>query len=233
MSSQIVPSQIGENQGVKWNHSQKIFSEVTKNLEFEMQETRNKLKRELRAEAMTRLEEAARTKADFENVVKCWDKLDEHRERKERYHEVGRSNVPLEYGSAYGGSIFPTWMGGPNSRAIRQGRFLDVFFNCPHELHQMVGHPALSQTFRELDTEYKELLFFLVVRNWSAQSYAQALTQTDRNVRKKMTRLVSRIQSKLYNRLNGESNLSQIEKEFLDEYEKAVLARSEKERCAV
>lgn len=131
-------------------------------LESEMgiQETRKKLKRELRAEAMTRLEEAARTEADFENVVKCWDKLDENRERKERYHEVGRSGVPLEYGSAYGGSIFPAWMGGPNSRAIRQGRFLDVIFNCPHELHQMVGHQALSKTFRELDAEYKELLFF-------------------------------------------------------------------------
>ena len=48
----------------------KIFSEVTAvdDLESEMgiQETRKKLKRELRAEAMTRLEEAARTEADFE-----------------------------------------------------------------------------------------------------------------------------------------------------------------------
>lgn len=204
-------------------------------LESEMgiQETRKKLKRELRAEAMTRLEEAARTEADFENIVKCWDKLDENRERKERYHEVGRGEVPLEYGSAYGGSIFPAWMGGPNSRAIRQGRFLDIIFNCPYELHQMVGHPALSNTFRELDAEYKELLFFLVVRNWSVQSYAQALNHTDRNVRKKMTRLVNRIQEELYNRLNGKSNLSQLEKEFLDEYEKTVLADGEKERCAV
>ena len=201
--------------------------------ELGIQETRKKLKRELRAEAMTRLEEAARTEADFENVVKCWDKLDENRERKERYHEVGRSEVPLEYGSAYGGSIFPAWMGGPNYRAIRQGRFLDVIFNCPHELHQMVGHPALSTTFQELDAEYKELLFFLVVRNWSVQSYAQALNQTDRNVRKKMTRLVNRIQGELYNCLNGKSNLSQLEKEFLDEYEKTVLADGEKERYAI
>ena len=97
----------------------------------------------------------------------------------------------------------------------------------------MVGHQALSKTFRELDAEYKELLFFLVVRGWSVQSYAQALNQTDRNVRKKMTRLVNRIQGELYNRLNGKSNLSQIEKEFLDEYEKTVLADGEKERCAV
>ena len=35
---------------------------------LEPEGTRTKLKRELRAEAMTRLEEAARTEADFENV---------------------------------------------------------------------------------------------------------------------------------------------------------------------
>lgn len=97
----------------------------------------------------------------------------------------------------------------------------------------MVGHPALSKTFRELDAEYKELLFFLVVRNWSVQTYAQALNQTDRNVRKKMTRLVNRIQGELYKRLNGKLNLSQTEKEFLDEYEKNVLADGEKEGCTV
>ena len=51
---------------------------------LEPEGTRTKLKRELRAEAMTRLEEAARTEKDFENVVACWDKLDANRERKER-----------------------------------------------------------------------------------------------------------------------------------------------------
>ena len=126
---------------------------------------RTKLKRELCMEAMTRLEEAARTEADFENVVACWDKLDANRERKERYHEVSRGEVPLEYGIRYNGSIFPTWMCGANSCSIRQGRYLDVIFNCPHELHEMTGHSLLSKTFQELDDEHKALLFFLVVRS--------------------------------------------------------------------
>ena len=200
---------------------------------LEPEGTRKKLKRELRAEAMTRLEEAARTEADFEDVISCWNKLDANRERKERYHEPIRGDMTLENGLKYNGRIFPEWMCSANYTSVWQGRYLDVVFNCPHELHQMVGHPALSKTFRELDAEYKELLFFLVVQGRSVQSYAQALNQTDRNVRKKMTRLVNRIQGELYNRLNGKSNLSQIEKEFLDEYEKTVLADGEKERCAV
>ena len=42
------------------------------------------LKREIRAEAVRRLEEATRTEADFSVVIKEWDKLDQNRERRER-----------------------------------------------------------------------------------------------------------------------------------------------------
>lgn len=48
---------------------------------------------------------------------------------------------------------------------------------------------------------------------------------------KKMTRLMNRIQKELYTELNGKTNLSLREKEFLAEYEKAALADGEKERC--
>lgn len=63
---------------------------------------RKKLKRELRAEALARLEDAARTQRDFENVIAWWDKLDANRERRERYHELSRSgdDVPLDYGAS-------------------------------------------------------------------------------------------------------------------------------------
>ena len=44
-----------------------------------------KLKRDEDREAVTRLEEAARTEADFREVVKNWDRLDDNRERRERY----------------------------------------------------------------------------------------------------------------------------------------------------
>ena len=47
-----------------------------------------KLKRDMEWEALTRLEEAARTEADFREVVKTWDRLDANRERRERYHEI-------------------------------------------------------------------------------------------------------------------------------------------------
>ena len=150
---------------------------------LEPEGTRKKLKRELRAEAMTRLEEAARTEADFENVISCWDKLDANRERKERYHEPIRGDMTLENGLKYNGRIFPEWMCSANYTSVRQGRYLDVIFNCPLELNEMTGHPVLCKTLQELDVEYKSLLFFLgldtTVLCGSCESDGQECAQED------------------------------------------------------
>ena len=54
-----------------------------------------RLKREIRAESIRRLEEAARTEKDFWTVVEEWNKLDRNRERRERDHENLRGDVPL------------------------------------------------------------------------------------------------------------------------------------------
>ena len=70
---------------------------------------RKKLKRELRAEALARLEDSARTQREFENVIAWWDRLDANRERRERYHELSRSgdDVPLDYGASANELFFP------------------------------------------------------------------------------------------------------------------------------
>lgn len=47
---------------------------------------RKLLKRELRAQALKRLEDSARTLRDYENLVAWYDRLDANRQRKERYH---------------------------------------------------------------------------------------------------------------------------------------------------
>ena len=50
------------------------------------------LKRETERIALTRMEDSARTPADFKAVVKQWNHLDQNRERRERYNEVSRPN---------------------------------------------------------------------------------------------------------------------------------------------
>src|SRR5699024_6750868 len=69
-----------------------------------------RLKRELRAEALRRLEDAARTAEDFAVVVEEWNKLDRNRERRERDHENLRGDVPLEYQAVPEPKIIPRWL---------------------------------------------------------------------------------------------------------------------------
>jgi len=201
---------------------------------------KKKLKRELRAEALTRLEEAARSDADFENVTKQWDRLDRNRERRERYHEVLRSGdeIPLEHGRACYGMAFPEWLNDPNFSAIQQGRNLDVIFNCTYELHQFISHPILLEILRNLKMEYKDVLFFTIIREMSTKDFGELLDQSDRNIRKKRMRLLNRIREQLYEGLKDRKNLSLREKQFLERYEKSALAENEdaeadeEERCA-
>ena len=201
---------------------------------------KKKLKRELRAEALTRLEEAARTDADFENVTKQWDRLDRNRERRERYHEVLRSGdeIPLENGRAIYGMAFPEWFNDPNYSAIQYGRNLDVIFNCTYELHQFTSHPILLEILRNLKMEYKDVLFFTIIREMSTKDFGELLDQSDRNIRKKRMRLLNRIREQLYEGLKDRKNLSLREKQFLERYEKSALAENEdaeaaeEERCA-
>lgn len=91
---------------------------------------RKKLKGELRAEALARLEDAARTQKDFENVIAWWDKLDANRERRERYHELSRSgdDVPLDYGASANELFFPDTLNDVLEKLIRKGDFIDAIF---------------------------------------------------------------------------------------------------------
>ncbi len=55
-------------------------------------EVRLRLQRELRAEALARLEDAARTTRDFEKVIAWWDKLDANRELDAMIDDSDRDN---------------------------------------------------------------------------------------------------------------------------------------------
>lgn len=103
---------------------------------------RKKLKRELRAEALARLEDAARMQKDFENVIAWWDKLDANRERRERYHELSRSgdDVPLDYGASVNELFFPNSLNDVLEKQIRKGDFIDAIFYCPYDREISVQH---------------------------------------------------------------------------------------------
>ena len=160
-----------------------------------------RLKREIRAEALRRLEEAARTESDFLTVVDEWNKLDRNRERRERDHENLRGDVPLEFQAMPEPRIAPLWMNLPRFRQLCQGNFLDIIFSCPYELHELTANRFLSKLFFTLNDEQKEVLYYLFVKQYSTTRLAAIRGQSDRNIRKLRLTIHKKLQRAFYQHL--------------------------------
>lgn len=190
--------------------------------EYDDEDTGEKrLKREIQAEALRRLELAARTEEDFAYIIKQWDRLDSNRERRERDHEVLRGDIPLEYQAVPDPKIFPRWMNDPAYRQLNSGYFLDVLFDCPYEMHELITDEFISDLIKSLNESQKEVLFFLGLRLYSTTRLAKMRGQTARNIRKVRASIQRKLQRKLYMYLSGKEHLSLRERTFLVEYEKA------------
>lgn len=189
---------------------------------------RKKLKRELRAEALARLEDAARTQRDFENVIAWWDKLDANRERRERYHELSRSgdDVPLDYGASANELFFPDTLNDVLEKQIRKGDFIDAIFYCPYDIHELVTEEYLSEILLELKEDHKELLFLWAVRLFSSTRIAAIRQQSDRNIRKIRNTMMKKIRKELLSALTDKAEkqlpMTLVEKAFLSGIRKAV-----------
>lgn len=189
---------------------------------------RKKLKRELRAEALARLEDAARTQRDFENVIAWWDKLDANRERRERYHELSRSgdDVPLDYGASANELFFPDTLNDVLEKQIRKGDFIDAIFYCPYDIHELVAEEYLSEILLELKEDHKELLFLWAVRLFSSTRIAVIRQQSDRNIRKIRNTMMKKIRKELLSALTDKAEkqlpMTLVEKAFLSDIGKAV-----------
>lgn len=141
------------------------------------------LHREARALAIRRIEESARTEEDFKEVIRWWDRLDANRERKERDHETGRSTVPLEWGAdefyVSGNPSYDMVL----KRLMLAGDFLDIIFDHPETIHELVTDADLSEILKELKPHLKNMLYYLFVHDYSTTEYAESIGQSDRNIR--------------------------------------------------
>ena len=170
--------------------------------ELEETEGRKLLQRELREEALRRYEESARTVQDFKNIHATWDKLDANRERRERYHELLRGDVPIDYQVDYVSTTFvPRWRNDPMERQLLRGYFLDYFYDCPYEMHDLTSKEYLCQIIKGLKEEHKEIFYFLFLRQFSPQYLALMRGQTDRNIRKVRDTVLRKIHKKMNKQL--------------------------------
>ena len=192
------------------------------------------LHREARALALRRIEESARTEEDFREVIKWWDKLDANRERKERDHEKGRSVIPLEWGADE-----PYLSDRPSYEIILRklmlsGDFLDLIFDHPETIHELVTDGDLSAILKDLKPHLKNMLYYLFLHDYSASEYAESIGQSDRNIRGIRETALKRIRM-LYGKVltyRKENSLSMTidEKYFLESGIKKNKADSKKDK---
>ena len=204
-------------------HPRDYHAELEDEEEEAAPNSEKRLKREIRAEALKRLEEAARTESDFLTVVDEWNKLDRNRERRERDHEKLRGDVPLEFQAVPDPKIAPLWMNLPRFRQLCQGNFLDIIFSCPYELHELTANRFLSKLFFTLSDEQKEVLYYLFVKQYRTTRLAAIRGQSDRNIRKLRMTIQKKLQRRMYEhlseKLENDHGLTLREREFVEEYE--------------
>lgn len=194
--------------------------------------TREKLKRELEQEALARLEDSARTEEKFANVVTWWNRLDANRERKERYHEIGRSDVPLEWGMSPDEIVIPAPIRHVFWKQILKVDFLDAIYDCLFEMHELVTDEDISKAIFALKDVQKELLYQLAIKGYSCQLIAAFREQTDRNIRKIRDTMLKKLRKSfmqaLQNRVDNQLSLTKQEQIFYDNYRSLITDKKNK-----
>ena len=190
------------------------------------------LKRELRAIALKRLEDGAQTVSDFEEVIKEWDHLDSNRERKERYHEIGRENLDSKKDVAPLAIIIPAPINHAYWRQLMKGDFIDIISNCPYEMHNSLSDEDYSKIIYDLKDDHKELLYFLYLRDFTTNQLAALRNQSDRNIRGVRSTILGQIEKKvlmiLVDRQIEAFPFTMEELDFLTRHEEEIPATIEK-----
>lgn len=145
-----------------------------------------KLKRDLRMEALKRIEDAARTVADFNKVIEWYDALDANERSRASKHELYRSgdDLPLDYGADEDGAIFPAYLGSVIARQMRKGDFLDYLYCRPETIDQLTTTDYIIHFMRAIKPKERELFFFRAIEGMTAADIAEMKGQTDRSIRK-------------------------------------------------
>ncbi len=210
-------------------------------LEQNKTSAKRQLIRELKEDALARIEFAARSLRDYEQILLFWDKRDDAAARRQRLHENNRGDVLLEWNSrVYAASgidlTFPAWMNEPMISQLRRGQFLDCLFDCPYEMHDLTAKEYLRRPIMELKEEHKEILHFLYLRLYDPQRLAVLRGQSARNVRKVRDVVLRKVRRNVYAALLKQQAAGRIltprERAFLEEFTPDGVRRKDGDDCA-
>lgn len=188
------------------------------------EKAKKRLVRDMKAEALLRMETAARSPSEFQAVQEVWDSNDASRERYERLHEILQDDGSLVSAADYSGTtVFPRWFSDPTVCQLMKGYFLDYFADCPYEMHNLLAKAYLRRPVDRMKEDHKELVFFLYLRLFTPQHVAILRGQTDRNIRKVRDVAIRKLRKHVYEELKVREekklSLTHQERGFLDAFE--------------
>lgn len=124
-----------------------------------------RLKRDLRLEALRRLEVSARYPWEFQRVIDTWNLLDANRQRMQRDHELLRGNVPIDHGTDPSTvTIFPRYLNDPIRRQVQCGRFEDALADCVDTMQDFSTREYARAAVCKLIRSHRESLYLLYIK---------------------------------------------------------------------
>jgi DNA-directed RNA polymerase specialized sigma24 family protein len=152
-------------------------------------------------ESISRLEDAARTQAQFEDIIEWWDKLDKRIKDALDKEVLSVANATFDIGLYRKGdyrkkSVF-------NGRNHYHEDFLDTLYCCICQMHNLTDDADLSRLINKATDKQKAVFFPKVINGCTPQKIALCHGMTDRNVRDITDRMVSKIRKGMYEVLKG------------------------------
>ena len=198
------------------------------------------LHRDARKIALTRIEDAARTERDFQQVIHIWDQVATIEQWRVSKQETQSMDKLLYYQLPNRSVVIPPPFQDIWWRQLLRGDFLDTLHDCPYQLEELTTSRPAYDFIRELSDDQREILFYWAIRQWSPQRIAKIRHQSDRNIRKVYDNMISDMQRKMYIRLwpkySANLPLTRRQREFCERYweqlnwlQKAKLTRTLKE----
>jgi len=187
------------------------------------------------------MEDAARTEADFQEVINQWDHLDENRERKERYHEISRSEEEMLHWDNSNKDdengklktkldiVIPCPFRHPWWQQLILGDFIDTIFDNAEDMWQLVEDIDISIQLKSLTQKQKLVVLMSAVRQYTPQQIAFFQNKTDRAVRKLFTAAICFIRDNLAEIIREQikaevPDMTFVKRQFLDWYDKEKIA---------
>ena len=189
------------------------------------EEKEPKTMRQMKAEALRRMESGARTVRDFQKLVAEYDRIDANKQRGIEMTELPRGELPWEQEVSSLPVIFPAWMNMPLERQLQKGNFIDAIFDCPYELRELITNGFYSKQFDSLTLDQKFVAYFYFLRQWKTVRIAALKDSSPRAIRKIKSAVEVNLQKPVYRyllRRAEKAALTNTERAFLTEYEKAM-----------